>query len=166
MAIENALKKKIATELIEWIYLGIRTGMRRGIEAYQNLLASNPAEAQAEFDRALDLPSRANDRIQAAVAVYGQDYITECLALYGDITLDEIFAEINTLIAYTAQLETDYQNGNKTAADVAADIAANVEKESDKWVFSIPVDRIDLKTSVANSIQANSIKNLKASKKA
>ncbi len=144
--IEDAKKRKIGRELVDWIYLGIRTGARRGVEAYQSQKATDFAGAEEQLKRAANIPLRARARINYArdryEAINGvgtfNTFIGECLALAGSVTLADLNADLTTLENYANNLIAEKQAGAMTLDQVADDIVANMEKESDDWVFPFP----------------------------
>ena len=135
MAIDNVIKKKIGRELREWIFLGIRTGMRRGVAEYRQDTVNN----LNAIKRAIDLPHRARARIDEAIRVYGQQAIVDALASNnsGDVTIAEMNAELTILEAYAQDL-VDRQTGGEDWDSLAIDIETNIELELMRWRFETP----------------------------
>lgn len=142
MAIIDAKKRRIGRELVDWIYLGIRTGARRLVEEYRANVATNPAHAKALLSAAVNKPRRARDRINNWIANYdavngagaGQIYLGECLTLAGVVTLAQINTELTNLETQAQTLITNNQSG-WTLEQVAAYIEANLEWEAKLWEF-------------------------------
>jgi len=143
MAIINIKKRKIARELQEWIFLGIRTGARRSVAEYQEFKVSDSERAINAIKRAVDLPRRARHRINEFIRVYGQQQLVDCIALYGDVTVAEINAELTTLENYCNNLYNRKIGGESWAA-IALDIESNVSLESEEWVFRLPDNYTDI----------------------
>lgn len=144
MAINEILKKKIGRELREWIYLGIRTGMRRAVADYRAKKAGMPDEAALAIKRAIDLPRRARARIDEAISRYGQQQVVDVLTENGTVTIAELNAELTGLESYAQGLYDRRINDSESWDSLAADIEANVELESEKWVFPIPAGYTDI----------------------
>src|SRR4030042_4419014 len=138
MAISEILLKKIGREIREWIYLGIRTGMRRGVMEYRSSLATYPDQAILALKRAVDLPRRARIRIETAIAKYGLTKLQQALALDGTVTVTELNAALTTLETYAQGLYNHVINDAWTWDQVASDIEANVYFEIDEWMFPLP----------------------------
>jgi hypothetical protein len=144
MAISNILMKKIAKELREWIYLGIRTGARRSVQNYRTLLTNGrDADAILEIKRAIDMPHRARERINYFITQYGQPFLVSCMALEGAETLGELNTELTTLETY-AQGLVDRKNIGETWDSLATDLESHLEDESIKWVFPFPPGYTDI----------------------
>ena len=148
--ISDAKKRKIGRELVDWIYLGIRTGARRSAQIYQQEKISNPTQAIAHIKRAVDMPNRARARINEWISVYdaengigtGQIFLGECLTLAGSVTLGEINAELTALEAQ-AQTVVDNVAGGWTWDQVASAIE-NQEWEAKDWAFPLPQGYVDV----------------------
>jgi hypothetical protein len=145
MPIDDIKKKKIGRELTEWIFLGVRTGMRRGVEMYEAEKANNLDRAILALKRAVDLPRRAKIRIQEFIQKDpgNLQLIEDSLALYGTVTRAEIQAELDSLEIYAQGLKDAY-DGGASYDDIANDITNNIEKESDYWIFKIPDGYTDI----------------------
>ena len=144
MAISNILMKKIAKELREWIYLGIRTGARRSVQNYRTLLVNGrDAEAILEIKRAIDMPHRARGRINYFITLYGQPFLVSCMTLEGTETLGELNTELTALETY-AQGLVDRKNLGETWDLLATDLESHLEDESIKWVFPFPPEYTDV----------------------
>lgn len=150
MAIEHAKRKRIGTELIEWIYLGIRTGARVAVAEYHSLKVSNPGLAEAHLRYAATLPVRARARINEARRLYEirfgvntfNTFIGNCLSLAGTVTLAELNAELTLLENGTATLRAMHAGGS-TLDEIAAWIETNWEYERQDWLFPIPATYVD-----------------------
>jgi hypothetical protein len=144
MAITDIVMKKIAKELWEWIFLGIRTGMRRAIEEAESLIAQGKTtDAILSIKRAVDLPHRARERINYFIVQYGQQFLIDCLALEGDIMISELNTELTNLENYAANLVAR-KNGGESWTDITNDIKTNIENESMKWIFPLPPGYLDV----------------------
>lgn len=143
MAIDSIIKKRIGRELREHLLLGIRTGARRGVEQYQRLKESEPDEALRQLKRAIDLPNRARARINEFIRLYGQPLLVECIAMSDGLTIIELNAELTALENYCKGLYDRRQLGEGWDS-IAADIEANVEDESLKWIFPFPEGYTDI----------------------
>ncbi len=144
MAISNIIKEKIGKELREWIFLGIRTGVRRSVGDYRSLLASGRTqEAEFALKRAIDMPNRARARINYFISQYGQQFLVECMGLAGDVTLVELNTELQILENYAQNL-VDRRGQGDSWDDLAGDIEVKIENESDKWVFPFPPSYTDI----------------------
>ena len=161
MAIENIIKRKIARELQEWIYLGIEDGMLRSAQEYKALMAAGrTTEAQAQIERAVDMPFRALARIEAMETQYTAKYLDECLALYGDCTLDELKSAIKEKQTYAkeqALLVIDTKTDNATVAD---SITTAISSNAEKWTAPIPaaykeVCTVEAEKTAASKIEAS-----------
>jgi len=143
--IDDIRKKKIGRELREWIFLGIKTGMRRAVEKYEFLKIADPAQAILQLKRGVDLPHRAEARIRASIQSRpgNLQVISEALALCGTTTITELQDELDVMSTYAMGLKTDYDDG-ATWDDLADDIVANVPKEARDWFFPIPDDYVDI----------------------
>lgn len=150
MAIADAKKRRIGRELVDWIYLGIRTGARRSTAEYQNLKVSNRPQAIEHLTRAVNMPNRARARIDKWIADYdavngagsGQAFIGECLALAGSVTLGEINSELTTLENQANTLIANNQAGG-TLDEMAAAIEGALDWEAQQWQFPIPATYSD-----------------------
>ena len=142
MAINDVKKRKIGEQLVDWIYLGVRTGARRLTEVYRNELASNPVLAKASLSAAVNKPRRARDRINEWIATYDAAngagaaviFLDECLTLFGVVTLAEINVELTDLESQ-AQTLFDNNTGGLTLDQIATAIENNMEWEAKDWVF-------------------------------
>jgi hypothetical protein len=144
MAISDVLKKKIGKELREWLFLGVRTGARRGVNNYRQLVATGRmVEAELAIKRVIDLPHRTRARIDHFISLYGQPLLAECMALEGTTTLGELNVELTALENYAQNL-VDRRNGGESWDDLATDIEGNVENESIKWLFPFPPGYTDI----------------------
>lgn len=148
MPIANIIKRKVGRELREWLVLGIRTGMRRGVAEYRQLIVmGQPLRAEQAIKRAIDLPHRARSRIDHAITVYGQNAVVSAFTDGVDVTVAELNAELAALEAY-AQLLVDRRNTDPTGTGawdaLATDIETNVELESERWTFQIPPGYVDI----------------------
>jgi len=144
MAITNILKKKIGDELRNWIFLGIKTGVRRAVKDYRVLMSSDRTiDAINSLKRAIDMPHRARTRIEYFITQYSQQFLVECMALAGAETLTELNAELQTLENYAQNLVTRQGQG-ESWDDLATDIESNIENESIKWVFPFPPGYTDI----------------------
>lgn len=143
--ISDAKKRKIGRELVDWIYLGIRTGARRSTELYQLEKATNPTLAKNHLTRAVNMPRRARARVNKWITEYdaingagtGQVFIGECLTLAGSVTLGEINSELTNLESL-AQTVIDNNAGGWTLDQVAAAIENQLEWEAKDWIFPLP----------------------------
>jgi hypothetical protein len=144
MAISNILKRKIAIELQDWIFLGIRTGMRRGVQSYRALLSTNPTEAVNEIKRAIDLPQRARARINQFIATYTQAYLVSCISMYSDYTISELNTELTSLENYATGLYNRRINNSESWGSLATDIETNITLESQIWTFPLPGNYKDI----------------------
>jgi len=150
MPILDAKRRKIGSELVEWIYLGIRTGARQSVAEYQRLKVSEPLVALEHLKRAVNMPLRARARINEARRLYELEngvntfntFVSSCLALAGTVTLAELNAELTTLETYANNLITR-KNGGESFDSIAADIEANVRHEAKDWAFPFPVGYVD-----------------------
>lgn len=144
MAIADIVKKKIGRELREWIFLGIRTGARRGVENYRSLIViGRDTEAVLAIKRAIDLPHRVRERIDYFIDQYSQSFLFECMAFEGTTTLAELNSELQILENYAQNL-VNRQGGGESWDDLASDIETNIEKESTKWIFPLPPGYTDI----------------------
>ncbi len=143
MAIGNIIKKKIGRELREWVYLGIKTGARRGVEAYEAQKVTNLPAAILQLKRAIDMAHRARARINYAISIHGLPLITEVVAFDGTTTISELNSALTTMENYFEGLVVR-QQGGESWDSLAADIASQVEKESDKWTFPFPPNYTDI----------------------
>lgn len=157
MAIADAKKRKVGQQLVEWIYLGIRTGARRSVGEYRKRLATGDSTgAIAHLKRAVDLPHRARTRVETRIASYNAEngagaaetYLQECLALFGAVTLSDLNTELTALESYAATLvaaaPAPYGDGSMTWEQIASDIEANVRDESPDWIFPLPEQYTDI----------------------
>ena len=144
MAVTNIIKKKIARELVEWVFLGIRTGARRGVEEAERLMILGDNDsAILQLKRVIDLPNRAIARIDYFISLHGINILQDGLALYGGVTLVELNAELAILENYCRNLK-DRKDGGESWISIVEDIKSNVEFESLKWVFPFPPDYVDI----------------------
>ena len=163
MAIADAKQRKIGHELVEWIYLGVRTGARRSVAEYRNLLANRPDDALNQLKRAIDLPNRARARIDEWVRAYdlvngagsGQTFLGDCLSSFGAgknaatrVSLSDINSELTTLENWAAvrvaAAPAPYGDGSKTWDDIATEVENQVEWEAKDWVFVLPAGYTDV----------------------
>lgn len=156
MAIADAKKRMIGRQLVDWIYLGIRTGARRSVAEYRARKVADEDAAIQTLKRAVDMPHRARIRITEWITTYnaangagtGQTFIGQCLALSGGVTLAEINAEVTTMENFCATLvaaaPAPYGNGSMTWDQIAASIEANVPHEANDWVFPLPAGYLDV----------------------
>lgn len=147
MAVSNIIKKRIGRELLEWVHLGIRTGMRKGVADYRRLVADGRVvDAVYAIKRAVDLPHRARARINEAIAKYTQATLVECigLALPSGVTLAEINADLTTQETYAQGLVTHRLVDGWTWDQIATDIETNVELEEVRWQFPFPAGYLDV----------------------
>ena len=144
MAVSNILKKKVGRELVEWVFLGIRTGARRGVEEAERLMILGDNDsAILQLKRVIDLPNRAIARIDYFISLHGINILQDGLALYGGVTLVELNAELAILENYCRNLK-DRKDGGESWISIVEDIKSNVEFESLKWVFPFPPDYVDI----------------------
>jgi len=151
MAIEDATKRRIGRELVDWIHLGIRTGARRSVANYRTeKAAGNPLLAIEHITRAVNMPRRARERINETIRLYelkagsdGQVFLSECLALAGSVTLGEINADLITLENQTATLISNNQSGG-TLDEMATAIENALDEEAKEWVFPFPDGYTDI----------------------
>ena len=152
MAIADAKKRRIGRELVDWIYLGIRTGARRSVVEYRKeKLAGNQAIALEHITRAVNTPRRARERVNEWIRVYNlengagaaQTFLAECLSLAGSVTLPEINSELTTLENQAANLIATNQAGGTLDA-MATSIEGALENESDLWKFPFPASYTDI----------------------
>jgi hypothetical protein len=144
MAINEIILKKVGRELREWIYLGVKVGMLKGVSAYRSLQATDPIAAQLEIERAIDLPSRAKTRINTAITIYGLQTLVDALAASGGtVTISELNTELATLETYAAGLITRRLAGEAWDS-LATDIETNIEDIQTKWVFPLPANYKDV----------------------
>lgn len=145
MAIADAKKRRIGQQLVDWIYLGIRTGARRSVADYR--ISGN----LGDLTRAVNMPRRARARINKWIADYdaahgsgtGLVYLKECLSLAGTVTYDDLDAELTRLEDFAADLIAQNKAG-KTPDEIATAIETQVEWEAKDWVFPIPDDYTDI----------------------
>jgi len=138
MPISEILLKKIGREIREWIFLGIKTGIRRAVADYRVHLSTNPDHAILCLKRAVDLPRRARIRIETAVAKFGITKLQAALATDGTVTITELNIAISTLETYATSLYNHYKNDAWTFEQIATDIESNIELESNQWDFPLP----------------------------
>ena len=150
MAIGDAKKQKIGSELIEWILLGIRTGARQSVIEYQRIKVIDPVQALEHLKRAVNMPLRARARINEARRLYELEngagtfntFIASCLAFHGTVTLAELNAELTTLETYANNLILR-KTGGESLDSIAADIESNVRHEIKDWQFPFPAGYVD-----------------------
>lgn len=139
MAIENILKRKIARELQEWIFLGIDDGMIRSAQEYKSLIAQGrTSEAEGRLSRAVDMPFRALARIEAMEAQYTTVFIEDCLKLYGDCTLQELKDAIIEKQKYAKERALEFIDSKIDNVTIADNITASISSNAQKWVAPIP----------------------------
>lgn len=144
MPVSEIVLKKIGREIREWIFLGIKTGMRRAVQDYNAQKISNPNQAILALKRAVDLPRRARIRIETAVSKYGLAKLQAAIAAEGTVTIAELNSALSDLETYASGLYNHYKTDGWTFDQIAADIEANIELESDQWVFPLPVGYKDI----------------------
>lgn len=152
MAITDAKKRRIGRELVDWIYLGIRTGARRSVAVYRaEKLAGNQAQAIEHITRAVNMPRRARERLNEWLRVYdlangegtGQTFLGECLTLAGSVTLGNINGDLTTLENQTANLIANNAAGG-TLDEMATAIENALDNEADQWKFPFPDGYTDI----------------------
>ncbi len=146
MAVSAVIQKMVGEQLLEWIYLGVRTGMRAGVADYRRLTtAGQTANAQLAIERAVDLPHRARARVNQAITTYGLTPITNAvLAANSNVTVAEVNAELTSLETYATGLVNHRLNDAWTWNQIATDIETNVVNEIDQWVFPLPSGYLDV----------------------
>lgn len=154
MAASDVLKKKIGRELREWIYLGVRTGMRRCRTEYRAIVATDPDRAILIMRRCLDLPRRARLRILDFInnfatrypseGVTGTEYLRQCLLLNNSATISELNTELTTMENGCITLRNHIIAGTRTWAQVVTIVENNTEDESIRWIFKIPTGELDI----------------------
>ena len=151
MPIADAAKRKIGREIIDWIYLGIRTGARRSVVEYHKYKATAPALAESHLARAVNMPLRARARINQKRTEYETQngagtfnaYIGSCLSLAGTVTLAELNAELTALENYANNLIAQKQSGALTLDQIAQSIETDFREEASDWRFPIPATYTD-----------------------
>lgn len=144
MPVSNIKKRKIAEELQNWIFLGIRTGISRGVDEYRQLMvAGKTDEAIKSIKRAIDLPHRSRARINEFIRVYSQAQLIDCLSRLNDCTIAEMNAELTILENYATNLY-NRQIGGESWDSLATDIESHVDNESIEWIFPFPAGYVDL----------------------
>jgi hypothetical protein len=154
MAIETIKMRKIARELQEWIYLGINEGMIQSSNEFIRLRNTDQIQADSHLKRSIDMPYRAKIRIEEFCKTYGEKYINECLAIYGDVTLDELLAEIDKMIVYSEERVKEYINTAIDNAVIAEKIRAEIPSNIEEWTFKIPADYKDIFTKESKEVKA------------
>ena len=144
MAINEILLKRIGRELREWIYLGIRTGMRQGVKDYYMLKMVDASASQSALERAVDLPRRARTRINTAITKYGQQIFIDALQFNGSTTLLDLNTELSLLEAYAQNLYDRCIKDNESLDSLAIDIETNIAEEINEWKFPLPEDYRDI----------------------
>ena len=151
MAITDVRKRKIGNELIDWVYLGIRTGARRACVEYRQQVANgNTAAGILALKRGVDLPHRARVRITDAITRFGGaavavPFLNECLVLTGTgVTVSALDSELTILENYAQGLVTKKNVQGQTWDQLASDIEAAVAYEGMDWLFPIPVGYVDI----------------------
>lgn len=147
MAISDAKKRRIGNELIDWIYLGIRTGARHRVAEYRKIAGTDPIRAEEILKAAVNMPNRARARINEARRLYEvrfgtgtfNAFIASCLSLVGNITIAEVNTALTALEAESNALITAHKNSTMTLLQIADWIDANWENESLDWTFPFPV---------------------------
>lgn len=147
----------IGRQLVDWIYLGVRTGARRSVAEYQARKAADEAAAIQALKRAVDMPHRARIRITKWITDYNaqngagtaQTFLAQCLSLSsGGVTLAEINAEVASMEAYAdtlvAAAPAPHGNGSMTWDQIAASIESTVPNEANDWVFPLPSGYLDV----------------------
>ena len=143
MALNDIILKKVGRELREWLYLGIRTGMRRGVDEYNILKTVDSISAVAAIERAIDLPRRVRARINEAIRIYGQQTVVDALQASGSTSILELNNDLTLMETYAQNL-FNRRIGGESWDSLAADIITNISLESDKWIFSLPVGYKDI----------------------
>lgn len=163
MALSDAVNRKTAWELIDWLYLGIRTGSRKSVEVYREAMAEaatlpagaerDEVEAQgiAHLRRAVDMPRRTRARIEYALSQLPGtrqqqiQALNDILALADPgVTVADLDAELTALENYCQGLVDDFGAGAKGYDDIATDIEAQVEHEALRWRFPLPPGYVDI----------------------
>lgn len=155
MAVEDIVKKKIGRELQEWVYLGVRTGMRRAVDDYRKLVTLGDTEqAEQVMKRCLNLPHRARLRIQSFIDNFatnypdetqtGVQYIADCLALNSTVTIGELNTALNSMEAICITWRDQILAETRTWDQIATIIENNVEHEASRWMFIIPSGELDI----------------------
>jgi len=146
MAIQDAKKRRIGRELVDWIHLGIRTGARRAVANYRQEKANgNQAQAIEQITRAVNMPRRARERINETIRLYelkngantANPFLISCLALAGSVTLGEINSDLTTLENQTANLIANNAAGG-TLDEMATAIENALDNEANEWQFPFP----------------------------
>ena len=163
MAIADAKERKIGRELVEWLYLGLRTGIRKGVAEYQALKVADPTEAVTQLKRAMDLPHRVRARIDHFISQQdgkggpnaGINRLNAALNSFGAgksgpnrVSMSDIDADIvvleNQMAALKVQAPDPYGNAAMTWDDLATALEATIENEIDDWRFEIPPGYTDI----------------------
>jgi hypothetical protein len=150
MAIADARKRKIGNELVDWLYLGIRSGARSSVAEYERLKASDLALATEHLKRAVNMPLRARARLTETSRLYELEngagtfnaFISECLTLAGSVTIAQLNTELTTLENYANDLLAQKTAG-ATLDAIAADITAALRDEAKDWAFPLPANYAD-----------------------
>jgi hypothetical protein len=150
MPIADAKKKMIGRQLVEWLYLGIRSGARASVDDYQRFKVKNPALADEYLKRAVNMPLRARARLVEASRLYELEngigtfntFLASCLALAGTVTLSELNTDLTTLENYANALIARKQGG-EALDSIAADVTANLRDELKDWQFPFPAGYVD-----------------------
>lgn len=150
MPIADARKRKIGSTLVEWIYLGVRSGARQSVAEYRRYAVSNPTLALEHLRRAVNMPRRMRERINFFRTSHGltqgqfNAQMGECLTLAGTVTLAELNTELTSLESDGMALIVAHQNTTMTNDQIADWIDANWSDDVAEWVFPFPPGYVDL----------------------
>lgn len=146
MPVVNILTRKVGNELLDWVYLGTRTGMRRGVAEYrQRTAAGDTVGADAAIRRAVDLPHRMRARVNQGIATYGLPRINAVIAATSiAVTSGEVSADLTALETYAAGLVAHRLNDAWTWDQIATDIETNISFEGNEWQFPLPPGYTDV----------------------
>jgi hypothetical protein len=151
MSINDAKKRMIGRQLVDWIFLGVETGARQSVEDYRKNVSSNPAMAKDFLTRAVNMPRRARLRIEAWISEYdnqnesgsAETYLNECLQCCGSVTLSDIMTELQALEAKT-QAIIDSNVSGATLDEIATAIENELNWTAKEWEFLFPFNYEDL----------------------
>jgi HD-like signal output (HDOD) protein len=151
MSIEDAKKRMIGRQLVDWIFLGVETGARKSVEEYRKNISSNPEIAKEYLTRAVNMPRRARLRIETWISEYdtqnesgsAETYLNECLHCCGSVTLSDIMTELQELEAKTQAIIDSNANG-ATLDEIATAIEQNLSWTAKEWEFLFPFNYKDL----------------------
>ena len=141
MPVSNIISKKVGRELLEWVHLGVRTGMRRAVADYrQRIAAGDTLNAVRAIKYAVNQPHMTRARINYAITIYGQQALVDAVtaALPGGVTLAEVNADLTAMENYAQGLVNHRNTDGWTWDQIATDIETNVELENVRWVFQVP----------------------------